>query len=395
MEVMKGLLLKTVLGVLAAVTSVQFLMLPVTVQAAYSNTNVIADSVYLDKNSMNEAAINGFLASNGSWLTNYVIPRFANVPYPVGKGQVEYIEVEQVGPSGEAFYNRTAANLIYAKAQQFGINPRVLLATLQKESTAITRSSPSSELTAQWPMFYAFHDGMRNCYNLGISCNSSAYRQQAIDYGGVGQQLAYSMYFFKINYDRYLNTFADPIEIPPGSGVWISCETVGTRVLYRYTPTFSGQQSFYNIFAGWWGPPNQGIAGGFNDTTDSSFRTYRSSIVLSGNRHTDSSVKVNGQTAATNGTKWQITVNLPLGNSVFNVEYRNSSGTIIGTKKITVWRHKLSDINNDGRIDILDLSIFAESYGQDSQTADPMSDLNEDGKVNILDLSIFAENYAR
>jgi hypothetical protein len=62
---------------------------------------------------------------------------------------------------------------------------------------------------------------------------------------------------------------------------------------------------------------------------------------------------------------------------------------------VTVHRHRLGDINNDGRTDVRDLSIFAESYGQDAQTADPMADLNGDGKVDVLDLSIFAENYQR
>lgn len=360
--------------------------------ADFSQTNVISDSVYLDKFTMNEQAINDFLASKGSWLANYHIPEYMNVPYPVGKGALEYVSVRQVNPSsGEAFYGKTAAKLIYDKSQQFGINPRVILATLQKESSSVTRSTPSSDITAAWPMFYGFHDGMRNCFNSGASCESAAsvYRQQAIDFGGIGKQFAYSQYFFWLNYNRYLNTFADPISI---SGQTIVCQTVGTRVLYRFTPSISGQQSFYNHFNSWWGPPNQGGSSGVNDTTNATVRTYESSLRLAGTKRSDHSVFYGGQSIGS-GTSWQVTVSLPIGSTNYTFQYRDGSNNVVGEKIITVIRHEISDINSDGKIDVLDLSLFSESYGQDEQTADPMSDLNGDGKVNILDLSIFAEKY--
>jgi hypothetical protein len=357
--------------------------------AAYSQANVISDSTYLDKYSMDEGAINSFLVSQGSWLANYTVPEYINVPYPTGNHTLDYVSVRQIGPTGELFYNKTVAKLVYDKAQQFSINPRVLLTTLQKESTAITRNTPSSDITAAWPMFYAFNDSMRNCYNSGSSCNSSEFRQIAIDYGGVGQQIAYSMYFFNVNYGRYLNTFADPITI---DGQVISCETVGTRVLYRYTPSISGQSSFYNIFTGWWGSPNEGGSSGVDDTTNVSIQTYEGSIRLAGTKRADHSVRLSGQVTS-GGTSWQYTVSPPVGSTNYVFEYLDGSNNVVGQKIVTIVRQRLGDINNDGRTDILDLSIFSDSYGKDSQTADPMADLNADSKVDILDLSIFANNY--
>lgn len=47
------------------------------------------------------------------------------------------------------------------------------------------------------------------------------------------------------------------------------------------------------------------------------------------------------------------------------------------------------DINQDGKVDILDLSILLSHW----QTTDAASDLNKDGTVNIFDLSILLSNY--
>ncbi len=51
-----------------------------------------------------------------------------------------------------------------------------------------------------------------------------------------------------------------------------------------------------------------------------------------------------------------------------------------------------ADINGDGSVNILDLSILAAHYGQTGQTF-ATGDLNGDGSVNILDLSILASNW--
>ena len=51
-----------------------------------------------------------------------------------------------------------------------------------------------------------------------------------------------------------------------------------------------------------------------------------------------------------------------------------------------------ADINNDGKVDISDLSILAAHFGQSGQTFST-GDLNADGKVNILDLSLLAAQW--
>lgn len=54
---------------------------------------------------------------------------------------------------------------------------------------------------------------------------------------------------------------------------------------------------------------------------------------------------------------------------------------------------KPGDINDDDGIDILDLSIFSNTWGQQSE--ENKSDFNNDGVVDIQDLSILASNWGK
>ncbi len=50
------------------------------------------------------------------------------------------------------------------------------------------------------------------------------------------------------------------------------------------------------------------------------------------------------------------------------------------------------DVNGDGKVDILDLSIMASHWGQSGMTL-AQGDLSGDGKVDIFDLSILGSNW--
>lgn len=49
------------------------------------------------------------------------------------------------------------------------------------------------------------------------------------------------------------------------------------------------------------------------------------------------------------------------------------------------------DLNNDGKVSVIDLSILLTHFGQ----AQPSSDLNSDGNVSVIDLSILLSNYGK
>lgn len=65
------------------------------------------------------------------------------------------------------------------------------------------------------------------------------------------------------------------------------------------------------------------------------------------------------------------------------VVLENEANVLCGYKLLA------GDINNDGSVDILDLSLCAASFG----TADPETDVNADGTINIYDLVLIGKNF--
>jgi hypothetical protein len=53
----------------------------------------------------------------------------------------------------------------------------------------------------------------------------------------------------------------------------------------------------------------------------------------------------------------------------------------------------LGDLNNDGKVDIFDYTIFISDFGKTGSGL--VSDLNKDGKVDIFDYTIFSQNFGR
>lgn len=232
-----------------------FLYSPEPVKAEYSREYVIDDAIMLDKGTMSATDINNFLASKGSWLANYNIPEYISVPYPLSSGGLGYVDARQFNDvTGEPLYGKNVAQLIYDEAQSHNVNPRVIITILQKESSAIARSSPSSLTTQTWPLFYMYDESMESCLKFGTSCNDSAFRTRSIMYGGVGQQIAYATAWFRVRYNQYygqsLNVTVD--------GIAFTCANTATRILYIYTPHIGSWQNFHTIFTSYFEDPTYG-----------------------------------------------------------------------------------------------------------------------------------------
>jgi len=63
----------------------------------------------------------------------------------------------------------------------------------------------------------------------------------------------------------------------------------------------------------------------------------------------------------------------------------------IGLEVYSVAEILLSDVNDDGLVDIFDLAFLAARYDSN----DPAADLNQDGVVDILDLALMAGHYGQ
>ena len=96
----------------------------------YNPNDLIDDGTFLDNSSMTESDIQSFLQNVGSGLANYYAVEAcstASAPYYPHCGQ-----------------NISAAQIIYDAAQAYSINPRDIIATMEKEQSLITDPTPTA-----------------------------------------------------------------------------------------------------------------------------------------------------------------------------------------------------------------------------------------------------------
>ena len=271
----------------------------------------------------------------------------------------------------DTFYNKTIAQLIYEETVAHNVNPRLVLIMLQRESSAITQTSPSSDTRRAWPMFYNYDESMANCLNYGLNCNDAKYNKpdysyRAENYGGVGQQLAYSIAQMRNLHDNasYCGT-SQEVSV---DGNTITADNKGSCALYKYTPhavSYDTNSNFYTYWQSWWGgTPNGGGYSATNIISEDNF--------------------VNGS---------------PMSADEINA-FLLGKGSWLGSYMIAEYisvpypvlvednppPRKSGDANRDNTVDLLDLSILATYWGTNSTDAD----FNSDGTVDLLDLSILA-----
>jgi len=135
--------------------------------AAYNGGRIIDNNVFLNANSMNVAQIQSFLASKGSGLASrsFVLQCY-------GAGSQERQLYTSVGAACDQ--NMSAAHIIFYASRIYGINPQVIMATLQKEQSLITTGNPTS-----WQLNQAMGYG---CPTTGNCSGNSTFSYQ-IDSG--------------------------------------------------------------------------------------------------------------------------------------------------------------------------------------------------------------------
>ena len=289
---------------------------------------------------------------------------------------LEYVDALQAY-NGASFYNKTVAQLIYEESNQHNINPRLILIMLQRESSAITQSTPSSITRQAWPLFYYYDERMAACLNgdeaycSDISwphgTGSATYRQRAYDFGGVGQQIAYAT--------AQLRNLHDNASYCGGSlsvsvdGVTINADNAATCALYKYTPhatSYNTDSAFYTNWQSWWGStPNGGAYSPTNTISDTNF-----------NYVAMSESDINSFLAGKGSWLANHTI----------AQYISTPYPVIYSPPAATPTRKTGDINGDNNIDLLDLSILAAWWGTNNGEVD----FNHDGIVDLLDLSALA-----
>lgn len=147
---------------------------------------------------------------------------------------------------------RTAAQVIFDAAQTYRINPKVLLVTIQKESSMITRTTfPSGQqYYFDWIVFYGWCDSCSTGSNKGfdnqINAAAGAFRryldlinERGFSISGWGPGITKSIKCLSSDFDngRELCT--------PGSMINIIPANAASSALYTYTPHPGGNYAFW------------------------------------------------------------------------------------------------------------------------------------------------------
>ncbi len=170
---------------------------------------IISDIEFTDYDSMTLEDVQRFLEKKNSGLATYVDPA---------------VRVR-------------ASQLIYDNAQMTGINPKVLLVTLQKEQSLITE--PITQKRLDWATGFGICD----------SCSKSDPKLQK--YKGFANQIDYAATSFRLFYDNPQSYGFKVGSTYTIDGKPVTIGNSATHALYLYTPHLHGNRNFYKIWKNW------------------------------------------------------------------------------------------------------------------------------------------------
>jgi hypothetical protein len=244
-----------------------------TAHASFNQNDIMDDAVFDNSNSMSASAIDSWL---NSFLPNSCIStnNGFSAPQPIG-----------YTPSGGFTYggNVSAGTVIYDAAHVYGLNPQVILTTLEKESSVVSGDASYGCEYMNTAMGY-------DCPDSG-SCP-----QNPATESGFSKQVIIATWMLKYHEERSIgnidwnvqvtnfpnagdvwNNSDDPASCysgrmtegtfavcPSGSlayydglttidGTSVFLGSGATAALYDYTPHFSGNEHFDTIFTNWFG----------------------------------------------------------------------------------------------------------------------------------------------
>ena len=234
--------------------------------AGFDAGYIMSDYQMSNYNSMNEAQIQAFLNSKNSCGNRdygYYLALSAKPGYVWhwADGHFVCLSEERFGNNdNEIGWGETAAHIIWQAAQDYRINPQVLIVNLQKETSLITDPIPNNsdyrkamgygcpDTAACSSRYYGFKNQVRN---------AAALFRTVLDGGWTNHPLGN-------NYIQY----------NPNSGCggsWVNIRSLATSALYRYTPyqpnaaalsssygygdgcSAYGNRNFYSFFEDWFG----------------------------------------------------------------------------------------------------------------------------------------------
>lgn len=266
---------------------------PATASAAFNQNNIMSDSIFNASGSMSSVQIDAFLNS------------FPSSCISQNRG---FVSPNVVGynPSQGFLYgsNVSAGTIIASAANAYDLNPRVLLATLQKEQSLVTGTAgchydtPPTQNPCPDPPYGTSSTCVTACQYaggcvyiaMGYDCpyycvpNSTGFSKQIIKAAWklkFVQQRSLGNYNWNIqkpgwdnsddpatSYDGYMtqgnlkrNASSSPVSYdgyrPVNSGALsVHLDSGATASLYSFTPFTNGNSNFVSIYEGWFGSTN-------------------------------------------------------------------------------------------------------------------------------------------
>ncbi len=269
---------------------------------SFNSSNIISNAIFSNTTSMTANQIDIWLNSNFGSTSCISTDHGFSAPDPIG-----------YSPSAGFTYgsNVSAGRVIYDAAQAYQINPQVLLTTMEKEQSLVSGNTGCGGLQYTGAMGYGCPDGgttyswtgvdlytISSPYSAGQTppaggtTYSSVYGTcvDASTEAGFSQQVIHAAWLLAFgqqrsegninwaiingnwdNSDDPQSCYSGPMIqgtwqiCPNGPSVYYNGVTVidgvatqidngATAALYWYTPHFSGNQNFDNIFQTWFGP---------------------------------------------------------------------------------------------------------------------------------------------
>ncbi|MEZ4179903.1 MAG: hypothetical protein R3B41_00055 [Candidatus Doudnabacteria bacterium] len=251
------------------------------ISSKFDPNQLISNKDFSNSDTFDDAdEIQDFLESQNSILANTSSDFLAMLREPVGQAALkDQLEDPTAGNSKK----RTAAQIIWDVSQVSGINPQVLLVTLNKEQSLIVGHQSSSADRIQRALDFAMGFGCPDTAPCG-ALYKGFYFQLWGNVDGEGNRYLGAagslMKSFKTSggrgpfYNGSVSKVGDTIILNNTLGGYvgvqasqsITLKNEATAALYRYTPhVFNGNYNFWRFFNDWFG----GSTSNSNDSKDS------------------------------------------------------------------------------------------------------------------------------
>ncbi len=268
--------------------------------ATFDPNTVISDKVFRFVGSMTQAQVQSFLAAQAGILKTYQAPDVNGVIKP-------------------------ASQIIWEAAQHWDVNPKVVLATLQKEQSLLTAMAPSA-----WALNEAMGCGVPDSGSVNTF------------YKGFGKQVWYGADSLSVDGKNWYAGITKKC-----SDGAVSPSNVSTYSLYTYTPWIAGNQLFWTVYWRYFGDPIGDVTPPVTTVSgvDSAWHAQAVTLSFTGADNTGGSGVAYTQYSLNGGKTWtrgnMVTVSAPLNHSAdgaHTVTYRSvdNSGNVEAGKSCKV-----------------------------------------------------------